>query len=32
MLGERESTVRSQLVRGREKLKELLGKDWFENE
>ncbi len=31
-LGERESTVRSQLVRGREKLKELLGKDWFENE
>lgn len=31
VLGERESTVRSQLMRGREKLREILGKDWFEN-
>ena len=31
-LGVRESTLRSQLVRGREKLKDILGKDWFEDE
>ncbi|MCR4780306.1 MAG: sigma-70 family RNA polymerase sigma factor [Ruminiclostridium sp.] len=31
-LGARESTIRSQLMRGRERLKELLGKDWFEDE
>ncbi len=31
-LGERESTMRSRLMRGREKLKEILGKDWFEDE
>ena len=30
VLGERESTVRSQLMRGRERLKEILGKDWFD--
>ena len=32
VLGVRESTLRSQLVRGREKLKDILGKDWFEDE
>lgn len=31
-LGARESTVRSQLMRGRERLREILGKDWFEDE
>ena len=31
-LGARESTVRSQLMRGREMLRNLLGKDWFDYE
>lgn len=31
-LGIRESTLRSQLMRGREKLRDILGKDWFEDE